>query len=106
MVIFLRHGDWPLLDVCHHCDNPPCVNPDHLFIGTEKDNVADMVAKGRQARWERGANSKLTWKEVNEIRSIYKKGIPGFSTVALGRKYGIASNNIWQIVTGNAWRQE
>jgi hypothetical protein len=65
-----------------------------------------MVAKGRQARWERGGNSKLTWKEVKEIRATYKKGIPGFSTVSLGRKYGIASNNIWQIVTGNAWRAE
>lgn len=100
----LSTGSVPKYDICHHCDTPRCVRPDHLFEGAEQENCDDMVRKGRQARWERGANSKLTVEQVKQIRKEYRKGVPGFSTVALGKKYGIASNNIWQIVKGNAWK--
>ena len=57
------------LDVCHRCDNPPCVRPDHLFLGTTADNQADKVAKGRQARGERHASAKLTTAHVLAIRA-------------------------------------
>ena len=65
----LAHG--PIkrnLCVLHHCDNPICCNPDHLFLGTRADNARDMFAKGRQAK-------KLSDDEVREIRKLASKGI-------------------------------
>jgi hypothetical protein len=100
----LHSGCVPSHDICHTCDNPRCVNPEHLFDGTEQDNANDMVKKGRQARWEGAGNSVLTIEQVRQIRAEYQKGKPGFSTVALGKKHGIAPTNIWQIVAGKAWR--
>jgi len=63
--------------VCHHCDNPPCCNPSHLFLGTSKDNMIDMTQKGRSGGsgiGENNAFSKLTEKEVLEIRTMLSKG--------------------------------
>lgn len=57
--------------VCHRCDNPSCVNPSHLFLGTHADNRADCVAKGRQAKGEKNGRSILTDAQVVEIRRLY-----------------------------------
>lgn len=69
-VFELAHGPIPEgLDVCHHCDNPPCCNPAHLFSGTRTDNVRDSKAKGRHAHGEKHGGAKLTESQVLAIRA-------------------------------------
>lgn len=87
--------------VCHRCDNPLCVNPDHLFLGTVKVNAEDMVQKGRQCKGERCHKNKLTRDQVVEIRSRYASGE---STLSISKQCGVSNGNIWFIVTGKTWK--
>ncbi len=92
--------------VLHKCDNPPCVRPDHLFLGTQKDNMQDMSKKGRYSkRVMKGENhplAKLTEKQVKKIRKSY---VPGFiKQKDLGHKYGVSQGTIFQIVHRNLWK--
>ena len=88
--------------VLHKCDNPICVRPDHLFLGTQQDNMSDMVAKGRHnpghVPGEKNGCSKLT--EV-QVRSIRQSNLPG---VVLARKYGISPAQISDIRNRKSWR--
>lgn len=90
------------LFVCHECDNPPCVNPDHLFLGTHQQNMDDMVAKGRQTRGVLNSHAKITEDQVQEIRHLYAAG--GMTQKDIGARFGITKSNVHLIVCGLAWK--
>ncbi len=87
--------------VCHRCDNPPCCNPSHLFLGTQADNMHDRDAKGRTVirRGEESAVAKLTRADVVQIRSI-----SGVSQAEIGRRFGILQPQVSAIRLRRAWR--
>lgn len=98
------------LSVLHKCDVRHCVNPDHLFLGTQADNMADMKKKGRSTAGEKHAMAKLTPEQVSEIRSLYQVGKPNnqseFSQNGLGVKFGVSGSQIRNIVKNLKWKKE
>jgi len=88
------------LHVCHHCDNPACVNPNHLFLGTNQDNVNDKVSKGRQPRGSKSQVSKLSDDDVMEIRKL---GSLGKSHTSIAKKFNVQRSNITLILHGKRW---
>lgn len=94
------------LCVLHHCDNRACVNPDHLFLGTDADNVHDMIAKGRDVRrgavGVRNCNAKLTDDDVIAIRSIWRSN--DISQQAIADAFGIHQTAVSEIVRRKTWR--
>jgi hypothetical protein len=88
------------LDCLHHCDNPSCVNPDHLFLGTQDDNLKDAAAKGRIKRGNDHYNAKLTEAAVRRIRSLRESGAPA---TPLCEQYGISLQTVWRIVHRKTW---
>ncbi len=84
--------------VCHHCDNPPCCNPDHLFLGTCADNVADMISKDRHARRERNGHAKLNSRTVAAIRRCR-----GLSHRELAERYGVSRSLIGMVLARKRW---
>lgn len=100
------HGEIPPgMIICHHCDNPCCVNPDHLFLGTPADNTADMMKKGRDRHrpqvGEKHWKARLTPADVMEMRRLYGAG--GVRQVDLASRFGVAQAYVSEIVRGEAW---
>lgn len=88
--------------VLHKCDNAMCVNPSHLMLGTQVDNMEDCVSKGRQVRWERNGMHKLNLIQVSEIREKHKTGM--FTWRSLGLVYGVSGSQIKRIVRNRSWK--
>lgn len=93
------------LNVLHTCDTPNCVNPDHLFLGTQKDNVDDMISKGRggykifhgESHWA----SKLNMEKVKQIRDLWDKG--GIYQSTLADMFGVSQQVISKVVNYKGW---
>ena len=86
------------LCVCHSCDNPPCINPDHLFLGTYKDNHADMDRKGRRVLGQ----AKLTPIEVLTIRMLLSQGL---KQQLLADTFGVTNAQVSQINRRHSWKK-
>lgn len=89
--------------VLHRCDVPACVNPDHLFLGTQAENVTDCVAKGRRSPQdgENNHRAKLTFSDVVAIRAFSDAGM---SRAELGRRFGVTAESISAVVLGKTWK--
>ena len=106
------------LQVCHRCDNPCCVRPEHLFLGTPKQNIHDAIVKGRRPgtvvdgrvvtpvkrtggtfkNWQLAV---MTPETVRLLRETYKEG--GHTKAALAKQFGISDSTVFDIVTGRRW---
>jgi hypothetical protein len=91
--------------VCHHCDNPPCINPDHLFLGTNQDNMNDKMLKGRAFtgfhKGEANGGAKLTNEQVSDIKKLLIEGEFNQSEIAV--EFGVSRQSICDINTNKKW---
>jgi len=88
--------------VCHICDNPPCINPEHLFLGTAKENTQDMVKKQRHNHGERHHFAKLTKQAVLDMRKRHKQG--NITIAQLASEYGVSPSSARKAIVGLMWR--
>lgn len=112
----LAHGPIPPgLRVLHKCDNPPCVRPDHLFLGTQLDNVRDMWSKGRAKRRARkprpppkgvprGSRHRNAKVAEADVRAMREARAAGERLRAIGERFGLSESNVCRIVSGETWR--
>lgn len=97
----LANGPFPARKhVLHRCDNPPCVNPAHLFLGTNADNMADKAAKGREARGEAHGLAKLT---AALISGVFASDAAGESKASIARRLGVGRTTIGHVLAKRTW---
>ncbi len=93
------------LSVCHRCDNPNCVNPNHLFLGTQADNIADCVIKGRKRvnspKGEAHYKHKLIASDITKIKQLSQDGVPQRK---IANMYHVNQAQIWRIIHDKTWR--
>lgn len=92
------------LFVLHKCDVPSCINPQHLFLGTQKDNIHDMISKGRgrlgyNSEWY----SKFCADDIRRFRAMYASG--KYTINGLAKKVGITSGGMWKIIRRKTWKE-
>jgi len=100
--------------ICHHCDNPPCINPSHLFVGTAKENMHDAIRKGKmnfdrsscggmRKEWigTKCKQAKLNKKSVLEIRRRYNSGDSG---THLAKEFGLSNGAMYRVINRQSWR--
>lgn len=114
----LANGSIPKgLIVRHTCDNPVCCNPEHLILGTYKQNSQDMVDRNRQCKGERMADAKLKESDINKIRGLYKFGqdlcknlgvkqspLNRYSLGGLAKMYNVSEQTIHRVIKGKTWK--
>lgn len=93
------------LKVLHHCDNPCCVNPDHLYIGTASDNMRDMYRRnrsGERPKGEKHHSARLNWQKVREIRKL---ALSGVRNTVLAEQFGVSKVMVGKIVRNLSWKE-
>lgn len=88
-------------EICHSCDNPPCVNPDHLWLGNAQTNCDDKIAKGRHVHGERCHNAKVTEAQVREIRRLH--ATTKVTQAAIARRFGLQKQLVGRIIRRATW---
>lgn len=110
-LLMATHVSWMLangamppvgVNVLHRCDNPPCVNPAHLFLGGQSENTKDAISKGRWTapRGEQNGQSKLTRDQAMEIRRLRRGGAAGYE---IARRFGVSQAAVSMIASGRRW---
>lgn len=87
------------LHVLHHCDNPPCVNPAHLYLGSDAENSRDRISRGRarHAVAEANGKTKLTTEQLQQIREL---AVTGMRQTEIARRFGVHSSHVSRILAG------
>lgn len=89
------------LFVLHKCDNPPCINVEHLFLGTNKDNMRDCVNKGRSTKGTRNGQAKLTQSQVDRIRDLYE--YDDMTQQEIANEFNISNQQVNLIINNKRW---